>query len=191
MITGNLSQIQGLPTSNRISRGNHTRGGSRDTGPGPHGERRFRDTGGDIGEGYYLNGGHGNGGRPRVQCSPRERGHSVGAGWLAQPDHNCCPFLDGVQCAACGPVGHVAKQCNMLPTAICLEHYMKKDLSPSLRDAIKQEWLEKWKERLGNPSSNPRQVLRTYVEALDITVAKLNDKIDWSCWDCKTDKESK
>ncbi len=61
---------------------------------------------------------------------------------------------------------------------------------PSLRDAIEQEWLEKWKERLGNPSSTPRQVLRMYVEALDITVSGLNDKMDWSCWDCKTDEES-
>jgi hypothetical protein len=67
---------------------------------------------------------------------------------------------------------------------------MKKDLSPSLRDAIKQEWLKKWKEQLGNPSSTSCQVLRMYVEALDITVAGLNDEMDWSCWDCKTDKES-
>jgi hypothetical protein len=79
----------------------------------------------------------------------------------------------------------------MLATAICLEHCMKKELSPSLRDVIEQEWLKMWKEWLGNPSFTPRQVLRTYVEGLNITVAGLNDKIDWSCWDCKTDKESK
>jgi hypothetical protein len=58
---------------------------------------------------------------------------------------------------------------------------MKEDLSPSLWDAIEQDWLKKWKERLGHPSSTPRQVLHRYVEALDITVARLNDKMDWSC----------
>jgi hypothetical protein len=191
MITGNLSQIQGLPTSNRISRGNHTRGGSRDTEPGPHGEGRFRNTGGDIGNGYHLDGSRGDRGRPRFQSSPRERGRSVGAGRLARPDRNHRPFLDGVQCTACRRVGHVAKQCHMLATVFFLERYMKKDLSPSLRDAIEQEWLEKWKEWLDNPSSTPHQVLRTYIEALNITVAGLNDEMDWSCWDCETDKESK
>jgi hypothetical protein len=68
---------------------------------------------------------------------------------------------------------------------------MKKDLSISLRDAIEQEWLTKWKECLGNPSSTPRQVMQTYVEALDITVAGLNMEMDWSCWDCDVDEESK
>jgi hypothetical protein len=87
-------------------------------------------------------------------------------------------------------VGHVAKQCNMLATAICLERYMKKDLSSTLCDAIEQEWLAKWKDQLGNPNSTPRQVMRTYVESLDITVAGLDEEMDWSCWDCNKDEES-
>ncbi len=60
---------------------------------------------------------------------------------------------------------------------------MKKDLSAPLRDGIEQEWLTKWKDRLGHPTSIPRQVMRTYVEALDITVASLDEEMDWSCWD--------
>ena len=40
-----------------------------------------------------------------------------------------------------------------------------------------------WKERLGNPTQTPRQVLRTYVEELDITVASLDDAMDWDLWD--------
>jgi hypothetical protein len=76
-------------------------------------------------------------------------------------------------------------------TAICLERYMKNDLSTSLSDAIEQEWLEKWMDYLGNPSSTPRQILRTYVEALDITVAGLDEEMDRSCWDCNLDMESK
>jgi hypothetical protein len=80
----------------------------------------------------------------------------------------------------------------MLATAICIERYMKKDLSVPLRDAIEQEWLAKWKDRLGNPTSTPRQVMRTYVEALNITVAGLNEEMDWSCWeDGDADEECK
>ncbi len=67
---------------------------------------------------------------------------------------------------------------------------MKKDLSASLRDAIEQEWLSKWKEYLRNPSSTPRQVMRTYVETLDITVTGLDKEMDWSCWDIDVDEES-
>jgi hypothetical protein len=71
----------------------------------------------------------------------------------------------------------------MLATAICLERYMKADLSPALRDSIEQEWLERWKERLGNPTHTPRQVLRAYVEELDITVAGLDDEMEWETWE--------
>ncbi len=48
---------------------------------------------------------------------------------------------------------------------------MKKDLSASICDAIERELLARWNERLGNPENTPRQVLRAYVEELDITVA--------------------
>jgi hypothetical protein len=71
----------------------------------------------------------------------------------------------------------------MLATAICLERYMKNDLSPALRDSIEKEWLDRWKERLGNPTQTPHQVLRAYVEELDITVAGLDNEMEWSYWD--------
>jgi hypothetical protein len=71
----------------------------------------------------------------------------------------------------------------MLATAICLEQYMKTDLSPALRDSIEQEWLDRWKERLGNPTQTPRQVLQAYVEELDITVAGLDDEMEWETWE--------
>jgi hypothetical protein len=44
-----------------------------------------------------------------------------GGGCLAHPGCNRRPFLPDVQCAACKQVGHVAKHCDMLATAICLE----------------------------------------------------------------------
>jgi hypothetical protein len=59
---------------------------------------------------------------------------------LAWPDRNRCPFLPDVQCAACKQVGHVAKHCDMIATAICLKRYMKKDLSSPVWDAIKKDW---------------------------------------------------
>ncbi len=77
----------------------------------------------------------------------------------------------------------MAKHCNMLATAICLERYMKVDLSPLLRNSIEKEWLDRWKERLGNPTQTPRQVLRAYAEELDITVTGLDNRMDWDTWD--------
>jgi hypothetical protein len=71
----------------------------------------------------------------------------------------------------------------MLATAICLEWYMKHDMSTTLRDSIEKEWLDRWKERLGNPSQTPRQVLQAYVEELDITVAGLEGTMEWDYWD--------
>ncbi len=99
-------------------------------------------------------------------------------GRLARPDRNRRPFLLDVQCAACKWAGHVAKHCDMLAMAICLERYMKHDLSPVLCDSIEKEWLDCWKERLRNPTQTPRQVLCAYVEELDITVAGLDNQME-------------
>ena len=71
----------------------------------------------------------------------------------------------------------------MLTTAIYLERYMKHALSPALCASIKKGWLNRWKERLGNPTQTPRQVLCAYVEELDITVTGLDNKIEWDYWD--------
>jgi hypothetical protein len=76
----------------------------------------------------------------------------------------------------------MAKQCDMLATAICLKRYMKHNLSALVRDAIEKDWLAKWKERLGNPDRTPRQVMCAYVEDLDITVALLDNEMEWDCW---------
>ena len=76
----------------------------------------------------------------------------------------------------------MAKHCDMLATAICLERYMKRDMSNSVRDAIEKDWLAHWKDHLNNPDRTPRQVLRAYVEELDITVAGLDEAMEWECW---------
>jgi hypothetical protein len=59
---------------------------------------------------------------------------------------------------------------------------MNHNLLASVRDSIEQDWLERSKHCLGNPDLTPHQVLRAYVEELDITVACLNDAIEWDCW---------
>jgi hypothetical protein len=59
---------------------------------------------------------------------------------------------------------------------------MKQDMSAPLRDSIEKEWLDRWKERHGNPTQTPCQILRAYVEELDITVAGLDDVMEWDYW---------
>ena len=93
------------------------------------------------------------------------------------------------QCAACRYVGHVAKHCDMLATVICLEKFTKKDLSPSLRDQVEKEWLDRWKEKLDNPIHTPRQVLRSYVADLGISVSDLDAAMEWDCWDEDEDED--
>jgi hypothetical protein len=60
---------------------------------------------------------------------------------------------------------------------------MKHDMSPAIRDSIEKEWLDRWQERLGHPTNTPCQVLRVYVEELDITVAGLDDQMEWDTWE--------
>ncbi len=67
---------------------------------------------------------------------------------------------------------------------------MKKDLSLSSRDSIEKDWLERWNTRLGNPDRTPRQVMRTYVEDLDNTVATLEEEMESDCWDNDAFKDS-
>ncbi len=59
---------------------------------------------------------------------------------------------------------------------------MKHNLSATAHDAVEKDWLARWKDRLGNPDVTPHQVMRTYVKALDITVACLDEEMDWGCW---------
>ena len=67
---------------------------------------------------------------------------------------------------------------------------MKNVLSPLVRDTIEAEWLARWQDKLGNPTTTPRQVLRAYVKELDITVANLDEAMEWSYWDDKDDEDN-
>jgi len=161
-----ITIVQGIPTIHSVDRDDRQRVGFKE-----------RDGGGRFDREYRTRGCHDT---PRT---PRERHRApANPGCLARPDRNRHPFLLDVQCAACKRVGHVAKHCDMLATAICLERYMKRDMSDSVRDAIEKDWLARWKERLDNPDRTPCQVLRAYVEELDITVAGLDEAMEWDCW---------
>ncbi len=48
---------------------------------------------------------------------------------------------------------------------------------------------ERWKEKLDNPIRTPRQVLRSYVADLGISVSDLNTAMEWNCWDTDEDDE--
>jgi hypothetical protein len=171
-------QVQGVPQVNRTERQSFPRGHAPDDQP------RGRGRGGDHRGGDSYDAYSSRNGRSSAATGAPVRGRAPrGPGRLTRPDRNRRPFLPDVQCAACKRVGHVAKHCDMLATAICLERYMKVDLSPSLRDSIEKEWIDRWKERLGNPTQTPRQVLRAYVEELDITVAGLDEQMEWDTWE--------
>jgi hypothetical protein len=176
-LDGYFSCVQGVPICNRIGREETPRGSG------------FWDCGGDRADRARgcFDDDQNRGGRshpPFGSCDLDHGGRTPrGHGQLARPDHNCQPFLPDVQCAACKHVGHVAKHCDMLTTAICLERYMKHNMSATIWDSIEKEWLDRWKECLSNPTQTPRQVLRAYVEALDITVAGLDDAMEWDYWD--------
>ncbi len=143
------SLIQGLPWTpplspsiNRLGRTTGNGDTSHDRNGGGGYLRGDRDQLRDRWDGY--------------RCNPATCGQSRATrGHLAHPDWNRCPFLPDVQCAACKRIGHAAKHCNMLATTICLERYMKHDLSSTVCDSIKKDWLARWKERLGNPKGTP------------------------------------
>jgi hypothetical protein len=107
-VEGDIMRVQSLPLINCFAREERHRGGfgKKSSGVGSRDrDRTSRDPGG------------------RSPCGP---------GCLARPNCNHRPYLPDIQCAACRRVGHVAKHCDMLATAICLERYMKHDMSPGL-----------------------------------------------------------
>jgi hypothetical protein len=77
----------------------------------------------------------------------------------------------------------MAKHSNMLATAMCLEQYMKNNMSTAICNSVEKEWLALWIDQLGNTTAAPCQVLRPYVEDLEISVANLDAEMKWDCWE--------
>ena len=120
----------------------------------------------------FVQGGRGNGrpGRP-----PPTRGR------FTRPDRNDGPYRPDTVCDACRRTGHVAANCDVLAIALFIEKY-KRDLSEDVKDKIESEWVARWRSAIGNPKRNPRRVMKTYLDLLDITVDELDDQMCWDCW---------
>ena len=49
---------------------------------------------------------------------------------------------------------------------------------------IETDWLTKHRERLQQlDTRTPRQVLRAFADDNDLTIADINNQIDWTTWD--------
>jgi hypothetical protein len=70
----------------------------------------------------------------------------------------------------------------MLAMALFMERYIKKSLSNADWDKIEAAWLQRFKDKLGNPSRLPRKVMKTYLEYMDMTPKMLDSQMDWDCW---------
>jgi hypothetical protein len=89
-------------------------------------------------------------------------------GQPVRPDQRRRPFLPGVLCASCKRTGHEASSCDMLAIAIFVEKH-RNSLSDSEKSAIEDKWISRWKDKIGQPTRTPRQVMRAYCEELDIS----------------------
>jgi hypothetical protein len=69
----------------------------------------------------------------------------------------------------------------MLAMALFLDKYNKSMTSVD-RDKIETAWLQRWKDKIGNPSRLPRQVMRAYLDYMDISAEVLDEQMDWDCW---------
>ncbi len=70
----------------------------------------------------------------------------------------------------------------MIAIALFIDRYTKRELSASDKDALEQQWLKRWKEKLGMPARTPRQIMRTFCDAQNITEELLDQGMDWECW---------
>ena len=102
-------------------------------------------------------------------------------GRFTRPDQRRRAYKPGVQCDACKRIGHDAVNCDMLAIALYINRYLK-DVTDSERSAIESRWIEKYKEKLGQPARTPRQIMQTYCDNYNITPDYLDQAMDWDCW---------
>jgi hypothetical protein len=94
--------------------------------------------------------------------------------------------MPGVICAACKRIGHEASSCDMLAIALFVDRH-KNQLSESEKTKIEDSWIARWKDKIGQPTRTPRQVMRAYCEDLDISPDHLDQALDWECWPTSDD----
>ena len=72
----------------------------------------------------------------------------------------------------------------MLAMAISLCRFLRNQVSTEMMTKIEEDWLAKHRERLQQTDlRTPRQILRAYADDDDLTVADIDDQIDWNAWD--------
>ncbi len=74
---------------------------------------------------------------------------------------------------------------DMLTMEILIEKY-KKGASDNAKDKIKVTWLKLWKGDLKNPTRNPCQVMKAYLDLLNTTVDNVDEQM---CWECNVDEQ--
>jgi hypothetical protein len=94
-------------------------------------------------------------------------------GRFARFDKNWHEFKPNVQCITCKRIGHEAATCDMLAIILFLDRY-KLDMSEADQSQLESKWLNRWKDRMGQPARTPRQVTRTYCDMLNITPEHLD-----------------
>ncbi len=74
--------------------------------------------------------------------------------------------------------------CDMLAMAISLKRYMTNQVSAEMMNKIEQEWLAKHRKHIQQlDARTPRQVLRTFADDYDLTVAEIDNQMDWNGWE--------
>ena len=74
--------------------------------------------------------------------------------------------------------------CNMLAMAISLKRYMRNQVSAKMMSKIKTKWLSKHQERLQQiDACTPCQVLRAFADDNNLTVADIDNQMDWTVWE--------
>jgi hypothetical protein len=74
----------------------------------------------------------------------------------------------------------------MLAIALFVERH-KTQLSESKKSKIEEAWILRWKDKVGQPTRTPCQVMHAYCKDMDISADHLIDAIDWDCWPVSED----
>jgi hypothetical protein len=93
-----------------------------------------------------------------------------------QPDKICNAFQH---------TSHVAENCNVLAISLLIEKY-KPNILDDMKDHLESEWVQYWKDSLGNPMKKPCRVMKAYLDLMDVSMDYLDKNM---CWDFRPDKD--
>jgi hypothetical protein len=74
----------------------------------------------------------------------------------------------------------------MLAIALFVERH-KDQLSETEKSSIEEKWIACWRNKVGQPTRTPQQVMRMYCDESDITTEHLIKAMDWDCWPASND----